>query len=116
MTQCTSRAGLSLVSLSVLCSPMYAQVVSETFCESDMPPAKVAEMFAEADWDGSGRVRNPSDERFRASGTESSLSAAQSLALSRRAIGHHCRALGPWFARRMCLSFREAWHLVPAVF
>lgn len=38
---------------------MYAQVISETFCERDMPPSKVAEMFAEADWDGSGRVRNP---------------------------------------------------------
>ncbi|CAN0082971.1 unnamed protein product [Laminaria digitata] len=32
------------------------QVISETFRESDMPPAKVAEMFAEADWDGSRRI------------------------------------------------------------
>lgn len=53
---------LSLRSLFTI----YAQVISETFRESDMPPAKVAEMFAEADWDGSRRVRNPSDERYRA--------------------------------------------------
>ncbi|CAM9172757.1 unnamed protein product [Pylaiella littoralis] len=32
------------------------QVLAEVFSESDMPPAKVAEMFSEADWDGSGRV------------------------------------------------------------
>lgn len=37
---------------------MHAQVISEAFCESDMPAVKVAEMFTEADWDGSGRVRN----------------------------------------------------------
>lgn len=33
------------------------QVISEVFSESDMSSAKVAEMFVEADWDGSGRVR-----------------------------------------------------------
>ncbi|CAM9597801.1 unnamed protein product [Ectocarpus sp. 12 AP-2014] len=32
------------------------QVLSEVFSESEMPPVKVAEMFSEADWDGSGRV------------------------------------------------------------
>ncbi|CAM9492420.1 unnamed protein product, partial [Ectocarpus sp. 4 AP-2014] len=32
------------------------QVLSEVFSESEMLPVKVAEMFSEADWDGSGRV------------------------------------------------------------
>lgn len=32
------------------------QVLAEVFVERDMPSAKIAEMFAEADWDGSGRV------------------------------------------------------------
>ncbi|CAM9297512.1 unnamed protein product [Scytosiphon promiscuus] len=32
------------------------QVLSEVFSERDMPAAKVAEMFSEADWDHSGRV------------------------------------------------------------
>eukprot|EP00752_Nemacystus_decipiens_P016192 g14479.t1 len=32
------------------------QVLAEVFTESDMPPAKMAEMFSEADWDGSGRI------------------------------------------------------------
>ncbi|CAM9722073.1 unnamed protein product [Sphacelaria rigidula] len=32
------------------------QVISEVISEADMPPAKIAEMFAEANWDGSGRI------------------------------------------------------------
>ncbi|CAB1098834.1 unnamed protein product [Ectocarpus sp. CCAP 1310/34] len=36
------------------------QVLSEVFSESEMPPVKVAEMFSEADWDGSGRDTNSS--------------------------------------------------------
>eukprot|EP00903_Cladosiphon_okamuranus_P008899 g8518.t1 len=32
------------------------QVLAEVFTESDMPPAKIAEMFSEADWDSSGRI------------------------------------------------------------
>ncbi|CAM9506276.1 unnamed protein product, partial [Hapterophycus canaliculatus] len=32
------------------------QVLSEVFSERHMPPAKIAEMFSEADWDRSGRV------------------------------------------------------------
>ena len=37
--------------------PTPRQVISEAFSEEEMPSAKVAEMFAEADWDSSGRVR-----------------------------------------------------------
>lgn len=39
-----------------------SQVISDTFSDTRMPPAKVAEMFAEADWDGNGRVSRLGEE------------------------------------------------------
>lgn len=50
---------------------LYDQVLSEVFSERDMPPAKVAEMFSEADWDHSGRVRPYQPFRFLTATSES---------------------------------------------
>lgn len=43
---------------------MFTQVISEVFSENEMSSAKVAEMFAEADVDGNGRVRENNEFLF----------------------------------------------------